>query len=722
MDKTSETPAGVMPIGQRMSLPIRGNEVETTPGDVKAPQFTEDAVATLVWENYNIARNYVENNEWLLEWLETDILNQSPIPNRSTKVEAGRPPRVPRFLVAKQSRVLARAVKRALFAEQYPFFLRPVGKMTQDQVNAWTALIGILLKRMKFSYFAGLMINCQVLQGTCIGKVGWLERTVTKKFRKRIGTPATADMPSGAKQEIPTKEGDAFAIKSETVTESWPFFEYRRLGTTLFDPKWCTPDAPDESAGYVIDVDYVNFEDLARMRNMACYKNIPSEETLKTYFFHKQEGTAPTGSQIEESMTTSGSMVAHAEGRNRSTDKSPLHQSLMIIEQWDKRTVKTILEYDGRKLTIRDEEHDADFSFHVTATWYPIDNCGYGMGVGRLVGPDQRINQGVINESLKMLAYPFNAPLVYTRGENAPTQNVINRMGGFWPVDTPPGGDVRKAVGFLDMPKIPEEAWKMLDLSQRGSEELSGANSAFQQGNLPGPGSSAARTATGANRIAGMSDQGVADPVESFACGVIVPVIQFLVNMVKLKMPLEEIRAILSAKHAAVIETNIAMDSFVTAEFEVDVLAGQKLAAKAGIQQLIPFFLQIVQQPQLLEYLHQRGETVDFKVIMDLLLQVSELTQQPDVFRPLSPRERAMLKQMNPGMQKLQGSLAVEKLKGQNKKEEIGTKGQVDLATKAAETVMAHTADGIPLERAAGLVERSEDVQALKNGLPDFTQ
>ena len=75
-----------------------------------------------------------------------------------------------------------------------------------------------------------------------------------------------------------------------------------------------------------------------------------------------------------------------------------------------------------------------------------------------------------------------------------------------------PSGDVNKAVGFMKMPDVPTDAWKMLELTQKGGEDLSGANSQMQQGNLGGPGSSAARTATGAGRIAAMADQNIAEP------------------------------------------------------------------------------------------------------------------------------------------------------------------------------------------------------------------
>ena len=553
--------------------------------------------------------------------------------------------------------------------------------------------------------------------------MGVEERTIIKRGRKRKTPPVSIALPAGGEQQIPSTESDEFEPTQEEVTETWPFFEYRRLGTTLFDPKWCTPDAPEESCGYVVDVDYVNFGDLQQMREMDCYKNIPDEETLKAFFFDRMEGAAPVGSQLEDTFTTQGSMVTHAEGRNRATDKDPLKQVLMLLEQWDNRTVKAVLCYEGRRLTIRNEDHNFKRIPHVTATWWPIDNCGYGMGIGRLNSGDQRINQGVINEALKMIAYPMNAPILYDAGsENAPTQNVIARTGGFWGVRPGPSGDVNKAVGFMKMPDVPTDAWKMLELTQKGGEDLSGANSQMQQGNLGGPGSSAARTATGAGRIAAMADQNIADPLDSVADHVIVPWIEFLVEIVKNRMPLQEIRDVLGEKHAAVIEKAIDLDQFLNAEFEVNVLAGQKLMARQGIQQLIPLFLQIVQQPQLLEYLHQRGETVDFKVMMDLMMQVSELSNRPDIFRALTPQEKQQMQQMNPGMQRVQGQVAVEKVKGQNKQQEIQTKGQVDLANKAAETVMEHTAGATPLLRAEGLVERGDDEQILKNGLPNEMQ
>lgn len=724
--------ASHMPVGSPMSVPIRQEQVTTTEGNQRAPVFSDDATAALVWNDYERAKAYVEseNTSWLLEWQETDILYQSPIPYRFERLQSGRPARVPRFLVAKMTRTLARGVKRSLFAEQYPFLLRPGSRSTQAQADAWTYLIGVLLNRMKFPYHAGLQINGQTLFGTGLGKFGWDERTYFKKTRRRKKPAPKIPLPSG-ETEVPTEESDDFETKETKVTESYPFYEYRKLGTTLFDPKWCTPDMPDESAGYCVDIDYPNFYDLQEMRQLSCYQEktgkdgqvicagIPDEETLKKYFFQREQGNAPMGTQTEDNMSSQGSMVTHAAARNRQTSIDPMTTPLLLIERWDSRTVKTILCYDGQKLTIRNEQHEMGSMCHTSCTWWPIENNGYGMGIGRIVGPDQRVNQGVLNEALKMIAYPMNAPLVYLRGsENAPTQNVIWRMGGFWGVDGGASGDVNKAVGFLKMPEVPPQAFDFINMSQRGAEELSGADAQMQQGVQTGR-QGATRSSFGAQRMASMSDQNIADPVDSVANGIIVPVIEFLMHMVKTKMPIKEMRQILSEKYSKEILKAIILEQLLDAEFEVAVLAGQKLAAKQGIQQVIPFYLQLLEQPQILDYYHQIGKTVDFAAMEDIFKAVSELTQQPDIIRDMSKKETQMYQQNNPNVSKVKAATAVEKVRGQNKIREINAKGKTDVVTQMATKAMDRLGGGTELELAAGRLERVDDQNALENGLPD---
>lgn len=706
-----------MPIGNDITPQIRATQATVDPKGTSETFFNDDAAASLVWENYQKAKTYLESNSWLLEWQWTDYLYQSPQDDRWSPVRDGRPVRISRFLIAKNANTMRNQVYRAVWANQKPFVLQPESDTSELLIDAWTKLIWILMKRADFPYHFSLFTLDQALQGTGILQPGWEERTVIKKRRKRKVAAPDVELPTGS-ETVNTKKSDDFEIVPEEVSECWPFIEYRRLGTTLFDPGWRTPNRPDLSAGYVIDYDIVTLDDLNRFRQLDCYKNIPSAEVLKKWFFDHPLGDANSAGQVADSMSAQTSTVTHAEGEQRQMNADPTKKPLVLLTMWTAERVTSIVEYEGRKLTIRNEEHDlGDHALHYTANWWDIQNSGYGMGIGRLNSGDQRMEQGVLNEVLKMIGMWFNTPLLIKRGENAPTQNVVAGLGTFWQVDTPPDGDVRKAAAYADKPAIPGEAWRIYELAQSGGEDLVGANATTMQGNLQGPGSSAMRTAAGVNRVGSKADENISTPVDHLSW-VVERFIYFLIDMVRLKMPPEEIRTILKKKYSKAILDQIDMEQFLNAEFTVDVLAGQKLMAKAAILQLIPFLLQIVQQPQLMDGLHETGRTIDFEAIEQKFLRLSELEGDEGIFRAMTPRERVAMKQNSPEAQKVMAQAQIERVKGDEARKTVAAKGQTDMVTKLATTAAEHASGAVPLERAEGLNMRQDDKELLANGVP----
>jgi hypothetical protein len=665
---------------------------------------------------------WVDTNSWLAEWQYVDYLYQSPNYDRDWRV-SNRPARISRFLVAKNRNTMSNQVRRGLFGDSNPFVLEPRGKLAgnpnaEQILNAWTEIFNVLNDRADFEYQMSLAIECQVLQGTMICIPGWEEKKVIRKTRHRQKPPVNIEMPVGPPKKVDTWESDNFKVREETVKESWPSFEYRRLGTTLYADTWRTPNRPDLTGCFRIDIDFVFLQDLQQMREMDCYKSIPSNEDLKTFFFETSpRGDAPVGTQTAQAMNSQSTVVLHAAGENRMVSQDPSLKPLMKIARWTKDYVCEILCYQGRRKTIRNEKHGmGDQMLGYSATWWNIDNSGYGLGQGRLNAGDQRIEQGTLNEALKMIAFPLNAPLIYDRGGGqAPTQNVITGLGTFLGIDTGPSHDINKALGFMKMPEIPPEVWKLLDMAHRGGENLVGADSIAMQGNVNTPGSSAMRTATGVNRAGGKADENVSDPIAHLE-GVMKRWLMFLWDRVLEDMPIAEIRAILSDKFGQAIIDQIDAEDFLDARFEIKILAGQKLAARAAILQLIPFLLQIVQQPQLMQWLHEKGWTINFKAIEDIFQRMSELQSWQDIFVPLSPQEMQSVQQMSGGAQKLQGAVAVEKVRGQNKLQQVAAKGQQDLQN----TIVEKAIDKIgptELAQAEGRLSRSTDMQELQQGV-----
>ena len=717
-----------MPQGNELTPRFAQRQAEVGEDGVTETTFDDDAAATLVWENYNAWVGWLDENAWLAEWQLVDYLKQSPNFDQGWRNgSGGGTARISRFNVAKNSNTMATQIKRGIFAQQTPFLLEARGPLAGDDdqeiyIDAITELFSVLSERADLEYNMGLLIDCLVLQGTGLGDMGWEEKVCKYTTRKRKAQPASIPMPVGPPAVVNTWESDQFESVPQTVTETWPYFEYRKLGTTLYDPGWRTPNRPEMSAQGKIDVDYLNMQDLQRLRGMDCYKHIPSDEDLKRFFFENPIGDAPPASTTSESMNSNSSVVFHAQGEHEQTNVDPTLRPLMRLKYSTKENIIEVLCYLGRRKTIRNGPHDLqDYALGVAGNWWDIDNSGYGMGIGRLNAGDQRMDQGVLNEVLKMIGYWTNAPLMYdSSGGNEPTQNVVMGLGNLWGVNVP-GGDVRKAFAYVPKPDIPPEAWKIYQLGKDGGEDLVGANSTTMQGNT-GPGSTALKTATGVNRLGNKADDNVATPI-SHVEGILVRWYRFLWWIVQTKMPLAEIRQILSKKFSDAIIAKIDPERMINAEFNIKILAGQKLAAKAAIAQLIPFLLQILQQPQLLEYLHQKGQTINFSAIEAIFLRVSELQGAEDIFVPMTDQEKQQMQATNPAAQRVAATTAAEQIRGKNKLQEIQAKGAVDTQLAIVKPLVDHTAERLQgsqeFEDAEGRLERNNDLTELQSGVPE---
>src|SRR5437879_1130703 len=142
----------VDPLGSNGWRPILSDQVTLPEGAAKHPEWDDAAAASLVRQDYERARNYVDNNMWQADWEENDILYQSPyLGGDGTD---GRFARVSRFGVNNATNTMGDAVKAGLFSQKPPIFMRPRGKTTQLETDGWTALIDVLFDRMGFRYGA----------------------------------------------------------------------------------------------------------------------------------------------------------------------------------------------------------------------------------------------------------------------------------------------------------------------------------------------------------------------------------------------------------------------------------------------------------------------------------------------------------------------------------------------------------------------------------------
>ena len=292
--------------------------------------------------------------------------------------------------------------------------------------------------------------------------------------------------------------------------------------------------------------------------------------------------------------------VHHAALPDEDFSEDPLQKPMQVLEWWDKGQVRVVLQ---QKCVIRNGKHKLPEKPFLSANYWDIENSGFGMGVGRISGADQRVEQGLINAILDILAFAVQPEYAIARGANVPTQDQRRRLGGIRMVD---GADATKAVALVPQPQPPPDAWRAIQAAIGSSEGATGADQATVQGVLPGRGSSVGHSGTGAGMLQAASSGRLQSPVERFVDGVFLPFLNFLWQMVKERMPIQEIRDILGERTDdlvvdfgdSTVRTNVKFEG---------TLAGTKLAAfgTSAWPKPLPFLLEVFGNQALVQQMSQ---------------------------------------------------------------------------------------------------------------------
>jgi hypothetical protein len=539
-----------------------------------------------------------------------------------------------------------------------------------------------------------------VNSGTVIFKMGWETETKIETHYRRKKAPPQVPMPIGKPMTVFTEESDEFEAVEEEVTRNRPTFEKLDLGEVFVDPKWKNPNQLWK-AKFIIHRNYINYDDLTRLRENPDY-DIPSDEILRHIFMSDEEQTEPIDG-TEEAMTVNTS-VHHAARQDTDWSEDPLLKPMQLLEWWDKGQVRAVLQ---QKCVIRNGKHKMPEKPFLSANYWDIDNSGYGMGVGRISGADQRVEQGMINAILDILAFAVQPEYAIARGANVPTQDQRRRLGGIRMVD---GADATKAVSLVPQPQVPPDGWRAIQAVVGSSEGATGADQATVQGVLPGRGSSVGHSGTGAGMLQAASSGRLQSPVERFIDGVFLPFLNFLFQMVKERMPIQEIRDRIGERSKDLIPD---FGDFMATNVKFETLAGTKLAARGRMAQALPFLLEVFGNQALIQQLTQVGYKVNVMELVKMVLDMSEWKNRADLVVPMTQQDMQTMAQQNPAAIKAQADSAALNQKHQNDMELEDKKIAGRIATKSVGATHQALIES-PLERASSFAERTADERSMQ--------
>ncbi|MGH7744522.1 MAG: portal protein [Candidatus Dormibacteria bacterium] len=665
---------------------------------VKSPaEILDESAKTLVLEDARMTRSWINSRFFEIRWIEVDLLYQCPPVLRNWEGTSLPKANISKFVVATNVNAIVNKLVGGLFYEDPPFKLRARAGTTTNTVRSIETIESYELDEMNFRQESKYGLFSAVLNGTGIWKWGWKEYYKTEYEFEQVGSPLIDDQGN----EISTEESDKFYKVPKDVLVSRPFLMSCDIRHVLVDPGCRTPDIRD--AKFVIHEYAVTYRDLIRMKDEVYYDpangkaiyryNLPSDEVIKSWFDHTSPAATAPSETVNNTNTINGQWIQHAASLFEKTTADPLDEPLQILERWDNDKVIMVL---NERLVIRNEPNPLGKIPFFSVNWWMIQDCFWGIGLGIVLGGDQRLQQGFINSIADIGTLAANQPIIRSRGANINTQQVRARLGGFIDVD----GDPTKALHPMDLPKIQSEMFSIVAASEARTAESSGASAPLTLGSLT-PGHSQGqigRSAAGANGIMAAANDRLGGLVEDFNNQVYKPFLWEIHSMNKNFLPPVVYRSILSRELANSFHAS--MKDFMTAGIRsFDVLAGAHLAAKQQMAQSLPLLMQYFSSPQLAGQVADINEEyIDFGELVHMLTDSGGWGggQYYSILKPMTPAMKAKRQANSPAALaqiKSQSDQQLERQKSMAKQEQV----EQAWTGRAAGDIIRHTIEGAGL-------------------------
>jgi hypothetical protein len=591
--------------------------------------FDDEAALSLVVRDAERAEAFEMSKAFVLFWNTANSIYQSPFSARyweGTQVERAN---VPFFTVATAVNSLVPQILNGLFYQDPPFMVQNRPKTPADAARACQAVLAYQLEDIDFKEQLRLGVVNAVLFGTAIWKWGWEIFPRKRKVYKKGAAPVRIPSPIPGQPDTIIEDEENIVEEEIDETVDRPIFEnIVNLKHVLVDPGLNIPDV--RRGKYVVHRQYLTFNDLDKLRDRPGY-DLPSKKEILEWFLPPVESveTAASETQMQNPLWD-----ARALPRYESTTEDPFNKPLEVLERWDNNRVIVVIQ--KKKVICNDENPYGQIPF-LSVNWWDIPEAFWGMGLAKTVGTEQRLQAGITNAWLDGVSLNLNGVYVRVEGKSqAPSQSI--RMS--------PGKviNVQEKDSFTPLDRLPAvpEAGQALMMSQSRVETVSGAGEAATQGVAGASGhSNLARSAAGANLLAGGTGARIQDFVEKLCVQVFLPLLYNMQVLDAALLPTKTYKTILSDElEHTFMKTNGDILELRNARMIFSIGAAAKLQARRSMAQAIPIMLSYLQSPSVQDALALEGKKVDNNEIIKMIWEVSDWRNQTSIIVPMTPEDK----------------------------------------------------------------------------------
>jgi hypothetical protein len=578
---------------------------------------------------YEAAKNWITQME-LTDDLIRGYVRIRPWPNSDKARSALAMP-----IVLEAVEKILRRCHLALFGSgKDPFLITGVGSTKPDAASAWQELARWAVRVSDLKEQSRLGMKGIITYGWGGLTDGWNSKERMKraeKYRRKEG---------GGVERNPN-------ASKEIIAE--PTCEAINLRNVIFDPT-CPSQDPRRGKFYAVR-DTVNAYDLDDMRKDPTYdEDFIDEETAEK----KTRSKIPSNDQLREILALkqeppASSMIATQPNQTREfqkqddrypMSKDPLLQPLERIEYHHSTgRVVTVLQ---RRIVIRNEQKKTDSYGMYGCAFIDVINSMLGFGVGRLVGNEQRFQQGALNRWVDGLDLSTNPAFQQIKGMGAGSQNFSIGPGKVITVE----GELKPLV-VTDVSATIQNALAASD--QRVARRIGSEGST----NMP---TQAMRTGSGVEAFQGADTEASQYFMECFSDMVFVPIIKSFLEHICEHLTPEQIQQILS--DAGQPYAGNILDIY-NADLKIEISAAAKLAVRQAAAQLAPLIINLVSNQAVQQGLQIAGKKFNVDVLLNELLELSGLDSW-NLVTDMTTADQQRMQEMNQAMSQAAGRLALQ--------------------------------------------------------------
>jgi len=598
--------------------------------------WEDDAALRLVLQDTIRAESFESSKQFVLGWVSANTLYQSPYTARYWEGTQTEKANVPFFTVAHAVNAITPQIVNGLFYDNPPFMTQNRPGTKKIVADAIGDLLDYQLQDINFKEEIRLGTINAVLFGTSIWKWGWETFTRERKVYKRKDNTTQVQVSSGSVTIHPDDDQIDEEIVEEYVDR--PTFEHIvSMRHVMIDPGLQVPDI--RKAKYVIHRLYLTWNDLDKLRERPGFE-IPSRGELLELFLPPKE---PVEQAAQENMLRNPLWDARATMRYEDTTIDPFDQPLEVLERWTPDSYIVVL---NKKLVICNDNNPYGVIPFLSVGWWDVPEAFWSLGLGKVIGPEQRLQQGITNTWIDQATLNLNGVYIRVKGKSVPTQSIRISPGKIVEVDAK--GDF---APLERQPAVPE-AGEHLQLSQNRVEQFAALGESATGFAGSSGHSNLARTAAGANLLSGGQGNRISDFVEKLANQVIIPFLYAAHELNRSLLPTATIKYILSDElQSAYMQGQNDIIEILNAGVRFNISAGAKLLARKNMAQALPIMIQFITNQQTENQLAIQSKKVDMVEVLRMLFEVSDWKNFSDVIVDMSPEDQQRWQAMQPGAQ-----------------------------------------------------------------------